>query len=49
MECEGSLLPSKPPSAGLYPESTESSPHLHIQIILRSIVMLFFHLRLGLP
>jgi hypothetical protein len=49
MESEGSLPCSQEPSAGPYPALDESSPYDPILSLLRSILMLSSHLRLGLP
>jgi hypothetical protein len=46
---EGSLTCSEEPSTGPYPEPDHSSPHYTILSLLRSIVILSIHLRLGLP
>jgi hypothetical protein len=48
MEPEGSLSRSQEPSTGPYPEPDRSSPY-HPILSLRSILILFTHLRLGLP
>jgi hypothetical protein len=48
MQPEGSLPHSQLPATFLYPEPAQSSPHLHIPL-LRSILILSSHLRLGLP
>jgi hypothetical protein len=47
MEPESSLPFSKQPAARPYPEPDQSRPFRHIS--LNSIVVLFSHLRLGLP
>jgi hypothetical protein len=44
MEPEGSLPPSQVPSTGPYSEPDQSHP-----ISIRSILILFTHVRLGLP
>jgi hypothetical protein len=49
MEPEGSLTCSQEPSTDPYPEPGQSSPYHTIPISLRSILMLSFYLRLGLP
>jgi hypothetical protein len=49
MEPEGSLLCSQEPSTGPYPETDQSSPYHPIPSHLRSILILFTNLRLGLP
>jgi len=49
METEGSLPCSQQPATGPYIELHESSPHLPHSISVRSIPVLSFHLRLGLP
>jgi hypothetical protein len=46
MEPEGSLPCSQEPSIGPYQEPNQSSPY---HPILRSILILFTHLRLALP
>jgi hypothetical protein len=46
---EGSLPSSQEPSTGPYPEPDQSSPHHPILSLLRSILILPTHLRLGLP
>jgi hypothetical protein len=46
MEPEGSLPYSEEPSTGIYPEPHQTSPY---HPILKSILTLFTHLRLGLP
>jgi hypothetical protein len=48
MEPEGSLLCSQEPRADTYPELDESSPPSH-HLSQRSILILSFHLHLGLP
>ena len=47
MEPEGSLPHSQVPATSPYPEPARSSPYPHTSW--RSILILFFHLRLGLP
>jgi hypothetical protein len=47
MESQVLLSCSQQPASGTYPEPDESSPHLPHSISLRSILMLFFHLRVG--
>jgi hypothetical protein len=49
MEPEGSLPYSPVSTICLYPEPARSSPHPPHPIYLRSILILFFHLCLGLP
>jgi hypothetical protein len=50
MEPEISLSYSQEPSTGLlYPEPDQSSPYQPILFHLRSILILYTHLRLGLP
>jgi hypothetical protein len=49
MEPEGSLPCSQEPATGHYPELHASSPHLSILFLLKSILILSSHLRLGLP
>jgi hypothetical protein len=49
MEPEVSSPCSQEPYTGPYPEPVRSSPHLPILSLLRSILILFTHLRLGLP
>jgi hypothetical protein len=46
MQPEGSLPCSQEPSTGPYPEPDQSNPH---HPILRPILILSTHLRLGLP
>jgi hypothetical protein len=48
MEPEGSLSCSQEPSTGPYPEPDRSSPYHPILSLLRSILILSIHLRLGL-
>jgi hypothetical protein len=48
MEPKGSLPCSQKPATRLYPEPAESSSPPSIPISLRSILMLSFHLRLGI-
>jgi hypothetical protein len=47
MELEGSLPCSQEPSTGPYPKPDQSNPYHSIS--LRSILILFTHIRLGLP
>jgi len=49
METEGSLSYSQEPNTGPYPELHASSPHFPHPISLRSILILSYHQRLGLP
>ena len=49
MEPEGSLLHSQMPATYPYPEPYRSSPYPHISLFWRSVLILSFHLRLGLP
>jgi hypothetical protein len=49
MEPEGLLPRSQEPSTGPYPEPDESSPYHPHPVFLRSILILFSHLHLGLP
>jgi hypothetical protein len=49
MEPECSLPSSRESTIVLYPELDSSSPHYPILSLLRSILILSFHLRLGLP
>jgi hypothetical protein len=49
MELERSLPCSQEPSTGPYPEQDQSNPIHTIPSYLRSILILFTHLRLGLP
>jgi hypothetical protein len=49
MEPEGSLPCSQGISTGPYPEPDQSSPYRPIVSLLRSILILSTHLRLGLP
>jgi hypothetical protein len=49
MEPEGSLPCSQETSTGLYPEPDQSNPYPSHPLSLRSILILFTHLRLGLP
>jgi hypothetical protein len=48
MEHEGSLPCSQEPSPGPYPEPDRSSPYHPILSLFRSILILSYHLRLGL-
>jgi hypothetical protein len=48
MEPEGSIPCSQEPSTGPHPEPYQSNPHHPILSVLRSILILFTHLRLGL-
>jgi hypothetical protein len=49
MDPEGLLPCSQEPSTGPYPELDQPNPYHPILISLRSILILFTHLRLGLP
>jgi hypothetical protein len=49
MELEISLQCSQQPATGPYPESDASSPHPHHPVSLRSSLILFSHVRVGLP
>jgi hypothetical protein len=49
MEPEGSLSCSQEPSTGPYPEPDHANPSHPILSLVRSILMLYTHLRLGLP
>jgi hypothetical protein len=49
MESEGSIPCSHEPSTGPYPEPYKPCPHNPILYLVRSILILSTHLRLGLP
>ena len=49
METEGSLPHLQVPATCLYPEPARSSPHPHIPLPEKFILILSSHLRLGLP
>jgi hypothetical protein len=49
MEPEGSLLCSQEPSTDPYPKPDQSSPYYPMLYLLRSVLILFTHLRRGLP
>jgi hypothetical protein len=49
MEPDGSLPCSQKPSTGPYPEPDQYNTYHHILSLLRSILILSTHLRLGLP
>jgi hypothetical protein len=48
MQAEGSLPCSQKPATGSYPDKDESSLY-HSVLFLRSLLILYSHLRLGLP